>query len=94
MLSRPSLNASIILQNNYLTRESNIEQCARDSDFIDVYDSLTNGTQMEELDYHVHDGLLYHLGKFCIPRVERVHVMREAHSSRIAGHFGVSKTLA
>lgn len=94
MLSRPSLNASIILQNSSLAHESYIEQYARDSDFMDVYDSLTNGAQVEELDYHVHDRLLYHLGKLCIPHDKRVHVIREAHSSRIAGHFGVGKTLA
>ena len=43
MLSRPSLNASIILQNSSLAHESYIEQYARDSDFMDVYDSLTQG---------------------------------------------------
>lgn len=35
--------------------------------FMDVYDSLTHGAQVEELNYHVHDMLLYHLGKICIP---------------------------
>ena len=43
MLSRPSLNASIILQNSSLAHESYIEQYARDIDFMDVYDSLTHG---------------------------------------------------
>ena len=42
----------------------------------------------------MHNQLLYHLGKLCIPEKERVHVIREAHSSLIAGHFGVSKTLS
>ena len=67
MLSRPSLNASIIFQNSSLEHESYIEQYVRDSDFMDVYDSLTKGAQVEELDYHVNDRLLYHLGKICIP---------------------------
>ena len=44
MLYRPSLNASIILQNSSLAHESYIEQYARDSDFMNVYDSLTNGS--------------------------------------------------
>ena len=66
-MSRPCLNASIILQNNYLAHESYVEQYAKDSDFMNVYDSLTNGAQVEELDYHVHDRLLYHLGKLFIP---------------------------
>ena len=93
ILSRPSLNASIILQNSSLAHENYIEQYARDSDFMDVYDLLTNGAQVEELYYHVHDKLLYHLDKFFIPQDERVHVIREAHSSRIVGHVGVGKTL-
>jgi hypothetical protein len=46
------------------------------------------------VNYHVHDRLLYHLGKLCIPQGERVHVIREAHSSRVSGHFGVGKTMA
>jgi len=36
MLSRPSLNASIILQNSSLAHESYIEQYAEDIDFKDV----------------------------------------------------------
>ena len=44
MLSRPSLNASIILQSSSLAHEIYIEQYARDNDFIDVYDLLTHGT--------------------------------------------------
>ena len=43
MLSTPSLNTSIILNNSFLEHESYIEQYARDSDFMDVYDLLTHG---------------------------------------------------
>ena len=46
------------------------------------------------MDYHVKDQLLYHLGKLCIPQTERVNTIREAHTSLISGHFGVSKTIA
>ena len=42
----------------------------------------------------MHNNLLYHLGKFCIPRDERVNVIREAHTSLISGHFGVGKIVA
>ena len=48
---------------------------------------------MEQKDYYVQNNLLYHLGKLCIPKDEQAHVIREAHNSLIAGHFGVSKTL-
>ena len=52
------------------------------------------GTQTEELNYHIHENCVYHLGKICIPHSGRVHVIREAHTSLISGHFGVGKTVA
>jgi hypothetical protein len=63
MLSIPIVNASTILRHNCLAHESFVEQYARDDDFKDVYKALNHGNQHEELDYHVHDNLLYHLGK-------------------------------
>jgi hypothetical protein len=59
-----------------------------------VYESLTYGNQNEELDYHVHDNLLYHIGKIYIPRDERETVIKESHTSLISSHFGVGKTIA
>jgi hypothetical protein len=38
----------------------------------------------------VHGKLLY-LGKLCFSQGERVNKIREAHSSLVAGHFGVGK---
>ena len=68
MLSRPIISATTLLKNNYVLHESYIEQYnALDNDFQDVYASLSQGNQVEELDYHLHDNLLYHLGKLCIP---------------------------
>jgi hypothetical protein len=55
--------------------------------------SLTHGNLHEELDYHVHDNLLYHLGKLCIPMDERENVIRESHTSLIYGHFKLGKTV-
>jgi hypothetical protein len=49
---------------------------------------------VEDIDYHLHDKLLYHAGKLCIPRDERVYVIRETHTSLISIHFGVGKTIA
>ena len=50
--------------------------------------------KVEELDYHVKDRLLYHWGELCIPQTEGVNIVREAHTSLILGHFGVSKIVA
>ena len=47
MLSRLSLNVPIVLQNSSLAHESYIEQYVKDSDFMDVYDSLTHGAHVE-----------------------------------------------
>jgi hypothetical protein len=94
MISRPIVIASIILKHNSTMHESYVEQYALDADFKEVYATLFHSNQVEELDYHVHDKLLYHLSKLCIPQGERVNIIREAHSSLIAGHFGVGKTMA
>ena len=94
MIYRPIVSASVILKHNSTMYESYVEQYALDVDFKEVYATLCHSNQVEELDYHVHDKLLYHLGKLCIPQGERVNIIREAHSSLIVGHFGVGKTMA
>jgi hypothetical protein len=94
MLSRPIISASVILKHSPIMHESYVEQYALDTDFKEVYETLCHSNHVEELDYHVHNSLLYHLGKLCIPQGERINIIREAHSSLIAGHFGVGKTVA
>lgn len=71
-----------------------IEQYAQDDNVKDVYATSIKGNHFEEFDYHVHNNLLYHLGKLCVPQGERVNVIREAHTSLIVGHFGVGKIVA
>ena len=93
MLSRPIIGASVILKHNFLMHESYVEHYALYVDFKDVYAALCQANQVEELDYHVNDKILYHIGKLCIPQGERVNIIREAHSSLIAGHFSVVKTV-
>jgi hypothetical protein len=94
MLSSPIISASVILKHSPIMHEIYVEQYALDTDFKEVYEILCHSNHVEELDYHVHDNLLYHLGKLCIPQGERINIIREAHSSLIAGHFGVGKTVA
>ena len=67
MLSRPTINVAILLKNHYVMPKSYVEQYAQDADFQEVYLNLSQGHQVEELDYHVHDNLLYHLGKNFVP---------------------------
>ena len=93
ILSRNIVNSYVILKQNSILHESYIEQYAYDSDFQYVYASLSQGNPIEELDYHVHNNLLYHLGKLCIPQGERKSMIREANTSLIVGNFGVGKTV-
>jgi len=44
-------------------------------------------------DYHLQNGLLYHFNTLCVPKGERFVLIREAHTSKIASHFGVGKIL-
>jgi hypothetical protein len=92
MLSRRPIVASIILNNTSLSHDSYVEKYAIDEDFKEVYEKLTHGAQVEN--YCLQGKLLYHLGKLCIPTSERVHVIREAHTSFVSMDFGVGKTMA
>jgi hypothetical protein len=80
------------LKNTYLSHDSYVEQYAIDEDFKEVYEKLTHGAHVEN--YCLQGKLLYHLGKLCIPTSERVHVIQEAHTCLVFGHFGVGKTMA
>ena len=86
------ITASKILRYNPLAHESYVEQYSKDDDFKEFYDTLTDENKQSE--YYMHDSLLYHLVKLCIPRDERVNVIREAHTSLISGHFGVGNTFS
>ena len=92
MLSRLVINASKILRYNPLAHEIYVEQYNKDDYFKELYDSLIHDNQHSY--YYMHDNLLYHLGKLCIPRDERVSVIREAHTSLISGHFWVGNIIA
>jgi hypothetical protein len=50
-------------------------------------------TVMEGNEYHLQDGFLNKLEKLCIPREKKVQLMREEHTSRVAGNFGMKRTM-
>jgi hypothetical protein len=93
MLSRPIVSASVIFKYNIILHESYVEKYALDADFKYVYATFCRINQVEELDSYVHGKLLYH-GKLCFSQGERVNMIRKAHYSLVANHFGVGKMVA
>jgi hypothetical protein len=93
MFSRPIVSDSVILKHDSTMHRSYVEQYALDVDFKEVSTTLCQLNQVEELDYHVHDKILYRLGKLCIPQGERFNIIRESYSSLIVGHFSVGKAV-
>jgi hypothetical protein len=62
-----------------------------DFDFKDAYEKCREGRTWNK--YVLHDGLLYHANKLCVP-ASSVHLLflQEAHGSGLMGHFRVKKT--
>jgi hypothetical protein len=63
----------------------------QDPDFATTYHFLGIGTNVS--DFHIQDRLLCHLGHLCVPASEHAKLIWEVHYSRMAGHFGVEKTV-
>ena len=63
-----------------------------DPKFGHTYNTLLEGKQVPN--FHLQDALLCHLGHLCVPSSKRAKMIWEAHYSRVAGHFGVEKTVA
>jgi hypothetical protein len=63
-----------------------------------VFQQLQGQIHIEEGDdkddYNFQNGLLYKLDKLCVPKGERLQFIREAHTSKVAEHFGVGNTVA
>jgi hypothetical protein len=47
-----------------------------------------------KVDYHLQDGFLYKLDKIYVSKCEILHLIREAHTSKDARHFGVGKIVS
>ena len=60
-------------------------------DFTTTYQMLGANAIVDN--FHLQDGLLFHLGHIFVPSSEQVKLIWEAHYSRVAGHFGIEKTM-
>lgn len=58
------------MKHSSLAQDSYVEKYARYEGFNDIYEALIHGNQIEELDYHVHNGLLYLLEIFVYIRMK------------------------
>jgi hypothetical protein len=63
----------------------------KDLEFSTTYQLL--GTSTTVTYFHIQDGLLCHMGHICVLTSECANMIWEAHYSRMAGHFGVEKTM-
>jgi hypothetical protein len=52
------------------------------------------GAKSVVANFHLQDGLLCCLGHICVPSSKREMMIWEVHYSRVAGHFGIEKTMA
>ena len=92
-LSRPPVPGLTIVLNSCGIDTSGWSQLyANNLDFATTYQVVSIGTSVTN--FHLQDGLLCHLGHLCVPSSEHAKIIWEAHSSRVAGHFGVDKMVA
>jgi hypothetical protein len=73
-------------------RSSKMFNSQSDQEFDHTYNTLLEGKKVPN--FHLQDALLCKLGYLCVPSSERARMIWEAHYSRVAGHFGVEKTMA
>jgi hypothetical protein len=67
------------------------ELYATDLDFKDSYENCREWMTWQI--FVIHDGLLYHASKLCVPPSSvRLMILLEAHAGGLMGHFGVKKT--
>jgi hypothetical protein len=102
MLSRPPTSKVTTLGNlmymEPFTHDVYKEAYIKDEDFQEVFQQLQGQFRVKEGDnkddYHLRHGLLYKLDKLCVPKGERLQLIKEAHTSKVAGHFSVENTVS
>jgi hypothetical protein len=102
MLSRPPTSKitalRILIHMEPFTHDAYKEAYIEDEDFKEVFQQLQGQIHIEEgdnkVDYNLQNGLLYKLDKFCVPKGKRLQIIKEAHTSMAARHFGVGRIVA
>jgi hypothetical protein len=91
MLSRPPTSnittLGTLMHMDPFTHDAYKEAYTEDEDFKEVFQQLQGQIHVEEgdnkVDYHLQNGLLYKLDKLYVPKGEILHLIREAHTSKL-----------
>jgi hypothetical protein len=79
------------LDHRIFSLESIKELYATDFDLTDAYENCIERRTWNK--YALHDGLLYHANKLCVPASSiRLWFLQEVHRGGLMGHFRVKKT--
>jgi hypothetical protein len=100
MLSQPPTSKitalGTLMHMDPFTHDAYGETYIEDEEFKELF--LQSQIHIEEgdskVDYHFQNDLLYKLDKLYVPEGEQLQLIREAHTSKVARHFGVGKTVA
>jgi hypothetical protein len=87
-----------LMHMDHFTHDAYREEYTKYEDFKEVFQQLQGQIHIEEgdrkVDYHFKNILLYKLNKLYVPKCEQLQLIREAHTSKVAVHFGVGKRVA
>lgn len=66
-------------------------------DFMEVFQQLQGQSNVKDDDnkddYHLQNELLYRMEKLCVPKGERLQLIREDHTSKVVSHLALEKQL-
>jgi hypothetical protein len=101
MISRPptsnSTTLGTLMHMDPFTHDAYKEAYIEYEDFKEVFQQLQGQIYIEEGDskddHHLLNGFLYNIDKLCVPKDKILQLIREAHTSKFVGIFGVGKTV-
>jgi hypothetical protein len=83
---------------NPLTHDGYKEEYTKYEDFKEIFQWMQGQVHEEEgdkkHDYDIQDGFFYKLHKLCVSKGERMQLIKEVHTSKVASHFGSGKRVS
>lgn len=93
-LSRPPSKIVAVVMQVEPARFNSYKDLHRNEDDFKKHFDTVNKFEEGKQGYHMDNGLLFEEDKLCIPKDHRLPLIREAHTSLLAGHFGIHKIVA